>query len=134
MYNLFDKRRVIAKGAMARALTLQSEGGNAFLRTMGRKGVRSAISDALWDKIQNPIFFRYLDTDSGPGGVADGYEATTLIEVCDALIQARTAALKVVRVTTFRLRAMLYMLQPLRNAAPRGNGGERGRGHPHREV
>lgn len=89
VYNLFDKRRVIAKAAMARALTLQSEGGNAFLRTMSRKGVRSAISDSLWDKIQNPIFFKYIDTDSGPGGVADGYEATTLIEVCDALIQAR---------------------------------------------
>jgi hypothetical protein len=89
VYNLFDKRRVIAKAAMARALTLKSEGGNAFLRTMTRKGVRSVISDSLWEKIENPIFFRHLDTDSGPGGVADGYEATTLIEVCDALIQAR---------------------------------------------
>ena len=89
VYNLFDKRRVIAKAAMARALNLKSEGGNAFLRTMTRKGVRSAISDALWEKIEKPIFFRHLDTDSGPGGIADGYEATTLIEVCDALIQAR---------------------------------------------
>jgi len=89
VYNLFDKRRVIAKAAMARALNLKSEGGNAFLRTMTRKGVRSAISDSLWEKIENPIFFRHLDTDSGSGGIADGYEATTLIEVCDALIQAR---------------------------------------------
>lgn len=90
VYNLYDKRRVIAKAAMGRALNLKSEGGNAFLRTMARKGVRSAISDSLWHKIENPIFFRYLDTDlGGKGGVADGYEATTLIEVCDALIQAR---------------------------------------------
>ena len=89
VYNLFDKRRVIAKAAMARALNLKSEGGNAFLRTMTRKGVRSAISDALWEKIEKPVFFRLLDTDAGAGGIADGYEATTLIEVCDALIQAR---------------------------------------------
>ena len=89
VYNLYDKRRVIAKAAMARALDLKSEGGNAFIRTMTRKGVRSAISDKLWEKIENPIFFRRLDTDSDTGAVADGYEATTLIEVCDALIQAK---------------------------------------------
>jgi hypothetical protein len=90
VYNLHDKRRLIAKNAMARALGLKSEGGNAFLRTVTRKGVRSAIGDELWDKIENPIFFRHVDTDlGGLGGVADGYEATTLIEVCDALMDAK---------------------------------------------
>ncbi len=91
VYRLQDGRRLIAKAAMAKALTLKSEGGNAFLRTVTRKGVRSAISDELWEKIENPIIFKYLDTDSAvnQGGTADGYEATTLIEVCDALIQAR---------------------------------------------
>jgi hypothetical protein len=90
VYRLHDGRRLIAKGAMARALNLKSEGGSAFLRTVTRKGVRSAISDSLWEKIDNPIFFRHIDTDLGNvGGTADGYEATTLIEVCDALIQAR---------------------------------------------
>ncbi len=91
VYRLHDGRRLIAKAAIAKALNLKSEGGNAFLRTVTRKGVRSAISDDLWKKIENPIVFRYLDTDSedNQGGTADGYEATTLIEVCDALIQAR---------------------------------------------
>lgn len=91
VYRLHDGRRVIAKAAIAKALNLKSEGGNAFLRTVTRKGVRSAIGDNLWNKIENPIVFKYLDTDSGlsKGGTADGYEATTLIEVCDALIQAR---------------------------------------------
>lgn len=91
VYRLHDGRRLIAKAAIAKALNLKSEGGNAFLRTVTRKGVRSAISEDLWKKIENPIVFRYLDTDSGdgPSGTADGYEATTLIEVCDALIQAR---------------------------------------------
>jgi hypothetical protein len=90
VYRLDDGRRLIAKSAMAKALTLKSEGGNAFLRTVTRKGVRSAIDDNLWAKIEKPITFRYIDTDpSSIGGTADGYEATTLIEVCDALVQAR---------------------------------------------
>lgn len=87
VYRLHDGRRLIAKGAMARALGLKSEGGSAFLRTVTRKGVRSAISDNLWEKIENPIVFKHLDPDLA--GTADGYEAITLIEVCDALIQAR---------------------------------------------
>lgn len=91
VYRLGDGRRLIAKSAMAKALNLKSEGGNAFLRTVTRKGVRSAISDNLWQTIENPIVFKYLgaDSDAGDGPTADGYEATTLIEVCDALIQAR---------------------------------------------
>jgi hypothetical protein len=90
VYRLHDGRRLIAKGAMGRALTLKSEGGNAFLRTVSRKGVRSAIGDSLWEKIDNPIVFSHLGVDpSSPTSTADGYEATTLIEVCDALIQAR---------------------------------------------
>jgi hypothetical protein len=94
VYNLADKRRVIAKAAMARALNLKSKGGNAFLRSVTRPGLRSAISDSLWEKIDNPIFFSRLDTDSdGMGGTADGYEAEVLIEVCDAIIEAKNKRL-----------------------------------------
>lgn len=84
VYVLKDRRRVINKKAMARALHLKSEGGNAFMRTMSRKGVRSAVSEKLLEKIENPISFKGLK-----GDLADGYEAEVLIEVCDALIQAR---------------------------------------------
>ncbi len=92
VYRLHDGMRLIAKGAMARALNLKSEGGNAFLRTVTRKGVRSAINEKLWEKIDNPIIFNRLYADlegAGATATADGYEATTLIEICDALIQAR---------------------------------------------
>lgn len=84
VYLLNDKRRVISKKAMAAALGLKSQGGNAFMRSMTREGVRSGLPENLVLKIENPIFFKPLNGDS-----ADGYEATTLIEVCDALIQSR---------------------------------------------
>jgi P63C domain len=84
VYVLEDRRRVIAKRAMARALLLKSEGGNAFMRTMSRQGIRSVLSQKSLEKIENPISFRPLK-----GDLADGYEAVVLIEVCDALIQAR---------------------------------------------
>ncbi len=84
VYVLDDRRRVIAKKAMATVLGLKSEGGNAFMRTMSREGIRSVLTDKLQEKIENPIFFKPLR-----GDLTDGYDAEVLIEVCDALIQAR---------------------------------------------
>lgn len=84
VYHLDDERRVISKKAMALALGLKSEGGNAFMRTMTRKGIRSGLPDDLVSKIENPIFFKPLI-----GDLADGYDVETLVEVCDALIDAR---------------------------------------------
>lgn len=84
VYVLNDRRRVISKMAIARALHLKSAGGNAFMRTMSRKGIRSALPEKLAEKIEKSISFKPLT-----GDLADGYEAETLIEVCDALIQAR---------------------------------------------
>lgn len=43
VYRLEDGRRLIAKGAMAKALTLKSEGGNAFVRNRHQK--RGTIRD-----------------------------------------------------------------------------------------
>jgi hypothetical protein len=68
---------------MAKALGLKSGGGNAFMKTMTRKRLGSALPQKLKDTINNPIVFNPLSGDPG-----HGYEATQLIEVCDALIQA----------------------------------------------
>jgi hypothetical protein len=84
VYVLDDRRRLINKAAMAKALSLKSEGGNAFMRTMSRRGIRSVLSEKLLEKIENPISFKPLTGDLG-----DGYDAEFLIEICDALIQAR---------------------------------------------
>lgn len=83
-YVLEDGKRLFHKRGMARALTLKSEGGNAFLKTLSGKGIGSAISPELWQKIENPIVFKPLNGDP-----AHGYEASTLIEVLDAIIQAK---------------------------------------------
>lgn len=89
VYVLEDRRRLIHKRGMARALGLKSEGGNAFMKTISRKGLGSAISPELRDKIANPIEFRPL-----AGDPAHGYSAEVFIEVCDAIIDAaRSGAL-----------------------------------------
>ncbi|BDV34250.1 P63C domain-containing protein [Methylocystis iwaonis] len=84
VYVLWDRRRLVSKRAMARALGLKSEGGNAFLKTLSGKTIGSAIPENLWEKINNPVIFKPLSGDP-----AHGYEAAVLIEVCDALIDAR---------------------------------------------
>lgn len=83
-YVLQDRRRLISKRAMARALNLQSEGGNAFMKTLSGKRLGSAIGSELAAKIINPIHFKRL-----AGDLAHGFEATVLIDLCNALIAAR---------------------------------------------
>jgi hypothetical protein len=90
VYRLKDNRRMISKKAMARALNLKSAGGNAFLRTMTRKGIDDALTDELRHKIANPLNFRRPGADSAAvGQVIDGYEGTLLIDVCIAIIEAK---------------------------------------------
>ncbi len=84
VYRLNDERRLISKKGMAAALGLKSEGGNAFMRTMTRKGIRSGLPEKLVERIENPIHFKGLTHD-----FVDGYSVEDLIEVCDALIVAK---------------------------------------------
>lgn len=83
VYRLTDGRRLISKRAMAAVLGLKSEGGNAFMRTISRQGIRSSFPADLLGRIENPIFFKPLTGDLG-----DGYAAEDLIDVCNALITA----------------------------------------------
>lgn len=82
-YVLSDGRRVFHKRGMAKALGLKSEGGNAFMKTMQRKGLGSVLPDKLREKIDNPINFRPLVGDTG-----HGYEADILAEVAKGIIEA----------------------------------------------
>ena len=71
---------------MAKAIGLKSEGGNAFLKSMSRKGIRSEIDQELHEKIENPILFNYLRSDPN-----HAYEADVLVEVCKAINRAHEA-------------------------------------------
>ena len=83
-YVLDNGQRVISKKGIARGLNLKSEGGNAFMRTMSRKGIRSTLSENLIQRVEKPLSFY-----GTRGELADGYEAEVLIEVCDAIIEAK---------------------------------------------
>jgi hypothetical protein len=85
-YVLEDGRRVIHKRGMAKALNLKSAGGNAFLRSMTRKGIGSELDEKLVEIIENPLIFKPLTQDS-----AHGYDAEVLVEVCKAIIRADEA-------------------------------------------
>jgi hypothetical protein len=83
-YVLSDGRRVFHKRGMAKALGLKSAGGNAFMKTISRKGVGSNISSKLREKIENPIKFKPLSQEQ-----AHGYEAAVLAEIARAIVDAR---------------------------------------------
>lgn len=83
-YVLKDKRRVFHKKSMGKALGLTSEGGNVFLRTINSKGLASYISDQIKIALNNPIVFQTMD-----GTIAHGYEGTVLIDICDAIWEAK---------------------------------------------
>jgi hypothetical protein len=82
-YHLKDGRRLFHKRALARALGLKSAGGNAFMKTMGRKGIGSVMSDEMREKIDNPILFKPLRKDP-----AHGYEGTFVIDLCNVILDA----------------------------------------------
>jgi hypothetical protein len=87
-YVLEDGRRVFNKRGMAKAIGLKSEGGNAFLKTMSRKGLGSEIGQQLLEKIENPIYFNYMRSDPG-----HAYDAEVLVEVCKAIRRAHDAGM-----------------------------------------
>jgi hypothetical protein len=83
-YVLQDRRRLFHKRGLAKALGMKSGGGNVFMRTLSRKGLGSVVPENLRKTFDNPILFNSLGGDP-----AHGYEGTALIEVCDAIWEAR---------------------------------------------
>jgi hypothetical protein len=82
-YVLKDGRRLFHKRGLAKALGLKSEGGNAFMKSMGRKSLGSVITGSLREKLDNPVIFKPLSGDP-----AHGYEGIFIIELCDAIWEA----------------------------------------------
>lgn len=91
-YVLDDGTRVLSQGGTLSGLRLSkgSSGGTGSDRLasfVSGKGISPFISNELLLMIGSPIKFRH----SGGGGVAFGYPATILPEICEAVLAARQA-------------------------------------------
>lgn len=97
-YVLEDGTRVLSQRGLQAGIGMSTGGGSsgeqrlaAFALAIADKSQEinelHARSTALAERLKNPIRFRV----SGGGGVVHGYEATTLADLCDIILAARTA-------------------------------------------
>ncbi|WP_186247326.1 P63C domain-containing protein [Burkholderia gladioli] len=90
-YVLEDGTRVLSQRGMVAGLgmTYGSGQGGADRLTgfAGGKAISPFINNEMMVLIQNPIRFVH----GGGGGVANGYPATLLADICDAVLEARAA-------------------------------------------
>lgn len=90
-YVLDDERRVLTFGGMQDALKMAKGGSmvpgmNRFELFASRERVKPFISQELFNRIRSPIVFL-----SPTGGRAYGYEAEVLVEICEAVLAARSS-------------------------------------------
>lgn len=91
-YVLDDEKRVLVQTGMLNALGMSHGGSGAKTRTgkdrlakfVSGKYINPFITKELAERTENPIKFRL-----GSAGVAYGYEATILADICDAVLEAR---------------------------------------------
>jgi len=88
-YVLEDGRRVLAQGGMIGALGMSyggsySRGGDRLAKFVNSGRLKPFIGSDLRDRTEKPIRFR-----TPQGNLANGYEATILADICDAVLAAR---------------------------------------------
>ena len=86
-YVLEDETRVLVQRGMASGMGMSSSSGQRIANFASSKGIKPFISNDLRVVIDNPIKFL------SPGGVAHGYPATLLVEICNAVLFARDAGI-----------------------------------------
>jgi hypothetical protein len=90
-YVLEDETRVLAQRGIVGGLGMKygsrAGGGDMLTGFLQGKGISPYVSDELLNKVANPIKFK---APHG-GGVAYGYPATILADICDAVLAARNA-------------------------------------------
>jgi hypothetical protein len=90
-YVLEDERRMLTVSGMAEGLTMAKGGSmipglNRFELFIRGERLKSFIAEELADRISSPIVFL-----TPTGGKAYGYEATVLVDLCEAVLAAREA-------------------------------------------
>ncbi|MFC0387590.1 P63C domain-containing protein [Muricoccus vinaceus] len=88
-YVLDDERRVLTVSGMSDGLSMARGGSevpglNRFELFVSRERLRPYVSEELRDQISNPIVFLT------PTGKAYGYDAQVLVELCEAILAARS--------------------------------------------
>ena len=81
---------VISQTGMGVSLGLSAR-GNAFPRFLTSQGMSGALGAELEEKIKNPLKFQWVSPGAQQtGGVTTvyGYDATILIDVCEAILKA----------------------------------------------
>ena len=85
-YVLEDETRVLVQRGMATGLNMSMSGsGQRLTAFIASKSINSFVSNDLKVGINNPIKF------SAPGGIAHGYPAILLADLCEAVLAARDA-------------------------------------------
>lgn len=90
-YVLEDGRRVLAQGGMLEALDMspgtaaKAGAGSRLAKFVSSKSISPYVPEELSRVVVEPIRFR----SPRGGGDAYGYEATVLVEICEAVLEAR---------------------------------------------
>lgn len=84
-YVLSDETRVLVQRGMAGAMGMSADSGARIARFTSSKVIKPYISNDLKVVIDNPVKFLT------PGGIAHGYPATLLVDLCNAVLSAREA-------------------------------------------
>lgn len=83
-YVLSNGESVLVQRNMATAIGLSDTGGQRISTFAGNKSLSEFIKPSLIEKLDNPIKFR-----TPQGNIAHGYDASILIDICDAVLSAR---------------------------------------------
>lgn len=89
-YVLSNGERVLSRNGMQKALGFEGTSGDWLIGFVKNKSLNKHISAGLLDAINNPLQFERV----GAGGSQSktyGHEATLLIDLCDAIIEAKNA-------------------------------------------
>jgi len=84
---------VVTQSGMARVLGFQEvRGGKSLMRLISRETVAKYLGAETAEKIKNPFRFQYIDRGAKDKNIPPfsgfGYDATVIIDLCSAIIQA----------------------------------------------
>lgn len=89
-YVLDNGQRVLSRNGMQKALGYEGTSGDWLVGFINNKVIKPHISAGVFEYMNAPVEFERL----GAGGSASktyGYDATFLIDLCDAIIEAKNA-------------------------------------------